>query len=178
MVLYVKISKVAKYIVASCVQNFGLSHIILTDLDDKSAFERMGKTQEKWLVVLGFNATLTAKVILWRLVMHMCFLVFLTPVLTQLFFSKPPTTFLTWFCRSERRKCAGKKVRLNRDRTHNQQVVSPTRSPLSHPGKAVKEKEESMVYFVSFNHGVSVGLFKRLIFLWDRLVTRSPSDEN
>ena len=39
---------------------------------------------------------------------------FLTPVLTQLFFLKPPTTFLTCFCRGERRKYAGKKSRLNR----------------------------------------------------------------
>ena len=37
---------------------------------------------------------------------------FLTPVLT-LFFPKPPTTFLTYFCRGERRKYAGKKSRLN-----------------------------------------------------------------
>ena len=57
---------------------------------------------------------------------------FLTPVLTQLFFPKPPTTFLTCFCRDDRRKYAGKKSRLNRDRTHNHQVMSPTRSPLSH----------------------------------------------
>ena len=37
-----------------------------------------GKLQIKlgWLVVLGFNATLTAKVISWRSVTHMCFLVF------------------------------------------------------------------------------------------------------
>ena len=39
---------------------------------------------------------------------------FLTPVLTQLFFPKPPTTFLTCFCRGERHKYAGKKSRLNR----------------------------------------------------------------
>ena len=39
---------------------------------------------------------------------------FLTPVLTQLFLPKPPTTFLTCFCRGERRKYAGKKSRLNR----------------------------------------------------------------
>ena len=38
----------------------------------------------------------------------------LTPVLTQLFFPKPPTTFLTCFCRGERRKHAGKKSHLNR----------------------------------------------------------------
>ena len=29
-----------------------------------------------WVVVLGFNATFTAKVISWRSVMHMCFLDF------------------------------------------------------------------------------------------------------
>ena len=29
-----------------------------------------------WLVVLGFNATLTAKVISWQSVTHMCFLAF------------------------------------------------------------------------------------------------------
>ena len=39
---------------------------------------------------------------------------FLTPVLTRLFFPKPPTTFLKCFCTGERRKYAGKKVRLTR----------------------------------------------------------------
>ena len=39
---------------------------------------------------------------------------FHTPVLTQLFLPKPPTTFLTCFCGGERRKYAGKKIRLNR----------------------------------------------------------------
>ena len=38
---------------------------------------------------------------------------FLTPVLTQLFFPKPPTTFLTRFCRGERRKYAREKSCLN-----------------------------------------------------------------
>ena len=39
---------------------------------------------------------------------------FLTPVLTQLFFPKPPSTFLTCVCIGERRKYAAKKSRLNR----------------------------------------------------------------
>ena len=39
---------------------------------------------------------------------------FLTPVLSQRFFPKPPTTFLTYYCRGERRKYPGKEVRLNR----------------------------------------------------------------
>ena len=38
---------------------------------------------------------------------------FLTPVLTQLFFPKPPTISLTCFCRGERRTYAGKKSQLN-----------------------------------------------------------------
>ena len=37
---------------------------------------------------------------------------FLTPVLMQLFIPKPQTTFLTCFCRGERQKYSGKKVRL------------------------------------------------------------------
>ena len=62
--------------------------------------------KKDWLlVVLGFNATLTAKVISDAY----AFPGFLTPVLTQLFFPKPPTTFLTYFCRGERRKYVGKK---------------------------------------------------------------------
>ena len=39
---------------------------------------------------------------------------FLTPILTLLFFPKPPTTFLTCFCRGEWRKNARRKSRLNR----------------------------------------------------------------
>ena len=35
-------------------------------------------------------------------------------ILTLSFFPKPPTTFLTCFCRGERQKFAGKKSRLNR----------------------------------------------------------------
>ena len=58
-----------------------------------------------WLVVLGFKATLTAKVKSWRS---------LTPALTQLFFLKPPTTFLTCFCRGESQKYAVKKSRVNK----------------------------------------------------------------
>ena len=55
---------------------------------------------------------------------------FLTPVLTQLFFPKPPTTFLRGENTLER------KVASTGDRTHNHQVMSLTRSPLSHPGGA------------------------------------------
>ena len=54
----------------------------------------------------------TAEVISWRSVTHMCFLAF-SHQYKQLFFPKPPTTFLTCFCRGERRKYVGKKSRLN-----------------------------------------------------------------
>ena len=62
---------------------------------------------------------------------------FLTPVLTQLFFPKLPTTFLACFCRGERRNKPERKVASSGDRTYNHQVMSPTRSPLSHPGGAI-----------------------------------------
>ena len=72
-------------------------------------------TDSYWLlVVLGFNATLIAKVMSWRLVTHYVFSGFLTPVLAQLLFPKPPTSFLTYFCKGKSRKYAGKKSRLNR----------------------------------------------------------------
>ena len=38
---------------------------------------------------------------------------FLIPVITQLFFPKPPITFLTCFRRGERQKYGGKKSHLN-----------------------------------------------------------------
>ena len=69
-----------------------------------------------WLVVLRFNATLTAKVISWRSVTHISFLTFshqLRVPKQRFFFPKPPTTFLACFCRGEKRKYASKKVRLN-----------------------------------------------------------------
>ena len=67
------------------------------------------------LFVLGFNATLTAKVISWRSVTHMCFLSWLFHTNTnKTFFPKPRKTFLTCFSRGESRKYAGKKVRFNR----------------------------------------------------------------
>ena len=56
---------------------------------------------------------------------------FLTPVLTQLFFPKPPTTFLICFCRCERLE---RKFTSTGDRTLNHQIMSPTF--LSHLGRA------------------------------------------
>ena len=81
-----------------------------------------------WLVVLGFNANLTAKIIIMAVGDAHVFPGFLTPVLTQLFFPNPPTTFLTRYCRGERSKYARKKVRLNQG--------SNSQPPLSYLGGA------------------------------------------
>ena len=89
----------------------------------------------QWLVVLRFNATLTAKVISWRLVTHMCFLLIHTSTNTN-FFPKPPTIFLTSaMVRDENT------MEINFTSTRSQirihQVMSPTRSPPNHPGGAI-----------------------------------------
>ena len=83
---------------------------------------------------------------------------FLTPVLTQLFFPKPPTTFLTCFSRGERRKTPERKVASNGDRTHNHQDMNPTNSPLSHPGGALRFVLSlcKIVVNITFLYGLSV----------------------
>ena len=68
-----------------------------------------------WLVVLWFNATLTATVISWRSVTHISSVSWLSHTSTNTTpLSKPPTTFLTCFSRGQWRKYAGKRARLNR----------------------------------------------------------------
>ena len=103
------ISNALKMSSAICF-NLGQSKILLTGHGLNQSSDRILIC---WLVVLGFNATLTTKVISWWSVTHV-FPGFLTPVLTQLSFPKPPTSFLTCFSRGERQKYAGKKVCLNR----------------------------------------------------------------
>ena len=60
---------------------------------------------------------------------------FLTPVLTQLFFPKP-LLFSHASAEVRGENTPERKVASTGDRTHNHQVFSPTRSPLSHPGGA------------------------------------------
>ena len=48
----------------------------------------------------------------------------LTPVLPQLFFPKPPTSFLTCFCRGEGRKYARKKVKNNLEVAGNREQIN------------------------------------------------------
>ena len=105
------------------------------NLDQSTIFVK----KVSWLVVLGFNDTLTAKVISWRSVMHMCFLAFLQQYLHN--FSFQSHGLLSSHASAEVRgkNTPERKVASTRDRTHNHQVMSPTRSPLSHPDGADKE---------------------------------------
>ena len=89
-----------------------------------------------WLVVLGFNATLTAKVMLWRSVTHMCFLAFSHQYTNTTFISKATDLIFSHACAEVRgENTPERKVALTWDRNHNHQVMIPTRSPLSHPGR-------------------------------------------
>ena len=66
---------------------------------------------------------------------------FLTPVLTLIFFPKPPTTFPTCFCRGERRKYVRKKSRLNRGSKSQPPGHEPDTLTAEPPGRGEREKE-------------------------------------
>ena len=87
-----------------------------------------------WLVVLEFNSTLTAKVISYAVGDAYVFPGFLTPVLTLLFFQSHRLLFSHASAEVRSENTPERKVASTWDRTHNHQVMSPTRSPLSHPG--------------------------------------------
>ena len=59
---------------------------------------------------------------------------FLTPVLTLLFFQSHRLLFSHASAEVRGENTPERKVASTWDRTHNHQVMSPTRSPLSHPG--------------------------------------------
>ena len=84
----------------------------------------------------GFNTTLTAKVISWRLVMHMCFLAFSHQYYHKFSFQSHQLLFSHASAEVRGENTSERKVTSTGDRTHNHQVMSPTRSPLSHPGEA------------------------------------------
>ena len=86
------------------------------------------------MVVLGFNSTFTAKVISWLSVTHASFLAFSTSTNTTVF-PKPPTTFLTGFCRGKRRKYAGKKLCLNQVSNSQTAVHESDRLTIEPPGQ-------------------------------------------
>ena len=90
---------------------------------------------------------------------------FLTPVLTQLFFPNPPTTFLTCFCRGERRNYTGKKSRLNRvsnSQPPGYESVTLTTEPRAGLNDTLR-KEAFENTFPSFPKMFSIGLKTNLI---------------
>ena len=91
------------------------------------------KLGQIWLVVLGFNATLIAKVIsLWS-VTHMCFLAFSHQYYLYFSFQSHQLLFSHASAEVRGENTSERKVASTEDRTHNHQVISRT---LSHPGRA------------------------------------------
>ena len=85
------------------------------------------------MVVLGFNATLTAKAVGDARV----FPGFLTPVLTQLSFQSHRLLFSHASAEMRGKKTPERKFASTGNRTHNRQAMSPTRSSLRHPGGGI-----------------------------------------
>ena len=98
------------------------------------------KMYEDWLVILRFNATVTAKVILWRSE----FPGFLTPVLTQISFQSHRLLFSYTSAEVRGEIMPERNFASTGSRTQNYQVMSLTHSPLSHPGrpKCMNKKEK------------------------------------
>ena len=84
------------------------------------------------VVVLRFNPALTANVIWWS-VTHM-FPGFLSQVLTQISFQSHRLLFSHASAEVRGDNTLERNFTSTGSQTHNQQVISPTRSPLSHPG--------------------------------------------
>ena len=85
-----------------------------------------------WLVVLGFNAHLTAKVISWRSETHMCFLAFSHQY--KYTFSFQSHRLLFSHASAEVRGENTPEGKFTGDRTHNHHVISLASSPPSHSG--------------------------------------------
>ena len=120
---------------------FGLlcSYLPTCDPRGRASFDPWGiklTNLVDWLVVLGFNATLTAKVISWQSVTHMCFLAFSHQYLHNFSFQSHRLLFSHASAEVRGENTAERKVASTGDQTHNHQFLSPTCSPLSHPGGA------------------------------------------
>ena len=115
----------------------GRKLIVTRNLFSKASFFGVIITQFGRLFVLRFNATLTAKVISWRSVMHMCLLAFLTPELTQLSFQSHCLLFSHASAEVRAENTPERKFASTWSQTHNHQVMSMARLPLSHPGRAI-----------------------------------------
>ena len=95
---------------------------------------------------------------------------FLTPVLTQLFFPKQPTTFLTCFCRGERRKYAGKKSRLNRGSNSQPPGHESDALTTEPPGRGQSNLKALA--------GNKINVTEKLKFVWGRVENIMGKGEN
>ena len=93
---------------------------------------------------------------------------FLTPVLTLLFFQSHRLLFSHASAEVRGENMPERKVASTWDRTHNHQVMSPTRSPLSHPGGCIEGKGENAGFLFS-----SSGLLK-LAFMGYKSLSHNP----
>ena len=96
---------------------------------------------------------------------------FLTPVLTQLFFPKPPTTFLTCFCRGERQNYARKKSRLNRG-SNSQPPGHESDTLTTEPpgrGQSSGDGNTSLTYINSLPNNKILNWFKLKVFADDKI---------
>ena len=110
------------------------------------------------VVVLGFNATLTAKVISWWSVTHMCFLAFSHQSSHNFFF---PQSHRLLFSHASAEvigeNTPDRKFASTGDRTQNYQVVSPTNSPLGGVPKGV------LAYILGYLASTTFSVAKRII---------------
>ena len=81
---------------------------------------------------------LTGKVMSWRSMTRMCFLAFSHQYQDNFSFQSHRLLSSHAFAEVRGEKTPERRVASTGDRTHNRQVMSPTRSPLSHPGGAGK----------------------------------------
>ena len=84
----------------------------------------------------GLSPLLTAKVISWRSMTHMCFLAFSHQYEHNFSFHSHRLIFSHASAELRGENTPERKVAPTGDRTRNHQVMSATRSPLSHPGGA------------------------------------------
>ena len=72
---------------------------------------------------------------------------FLTPVLTQHFLQSHRLLFSQSSAEVRGENTPERKFASKGDRTHNHQVLSPTRSPLSHPGRATNNVTNGVKHY-------------------------------
>ena len=94
------------------------------------------RVKSSCLVVLGFNATLGAKVISWWSVMHMCSLAFSHQYLYNFPFQSHQLLFSHASAEVRGENTPERKFSSTGDQTQNHQVMSLTCSPLSSPARA------------------------------------------